>query len=431
MNGLKRPSRVLAATILLLGIVDQGRGFTPTYNQAFTATATIGGTPFTAQKPNVFHSPLEGASPVTDVIIIQGQAGLNATRNADFPSRISAQGIHTKGDPQTPAESIKVTVTYRTQNPDGSWSLPVELDPVQAPDPVAFKFQIDPSAVQIGSLQYKIVAERLDPFGVQISSASYPPEAITNNDVWVSIGVRAQASNLMSVAGGRVVIHDGNPNDGESYVDVPAGLFSEPTGVTLNEVPVNSPVYPSLGAYGTPLAVYQFHSDQPFPTSMSASLLYQDFSFANGQDGILDGTTIPENMASVIWWDGFTWRRLGGQVNPALNTLSVRIGSNMKFLAIVPAGALTAADRRPAEKIFTPNDDGINDTISFSFGDLTSNVKVEIFDVTGRRVRSLLSLNTQQWDGRDDDGKVVESGVYIYQYDVDGKRISGVVAVAK
>ena len=36
-------------------------------------------------------------------------------------------------------------------------------------------------------------------------------------------------------------------------------------------------------------------------------------------------------------------------------------------------------------------------------------------------------LHRLLWDGRDDSGNVVESGVYIYQYKVDGQRISGLI----
>jgi flagellar hook assembly protein FlgD len=67
----------------------------------------------------------------------------------------------------------------------------------------------------------------------------------------------------------------------------------------------------------------------------------------------------------------------------------------------------------------------------FSFFDPVASVRVEIFDVNGRRVRSLTGVGTVPWDGTDDSGDIVESGVYIYQYTDSGKRISGVVAVAK
>ena len=54
---------------------------------------------------------------------------------------------------------------------------------------------------------------------------------------------------------------------------------------------------------------------------------------------------------------------------------------------------------------------------------------VEIFDITGHRIRTM--VDPFEWNGRDDSGKVVESGVYIYQYKVDGERVSGLIGVAK
>ena len=63
---------------------------------------------------------------------------------------------------------------------------------------------------------------------------------------------------------------------------------------------------------------------------------------------------------------------------------------------------------------------------------------VHLFDVKGRRVRHITAPtaaceipNTFCWDGKDDSGKIVESGVYIYQYTSQGERVSGVIAVAK
>jgi gliding motility-associated-like protein len=93
---------------------------------------------------------------------------------------------------------------------------------------------------------------------------------------------------------------------------------------------------------------------------------------------------------------------------------------------LFPVNSLSPEDYRPAKKIITPNGDGINDEADFS--GLAEEVK--IFDITGRKIRSV-SAGTGQWDGKDDDGSVVESGVYIYQFKVDGTLVSGVIAVAK
>ena len=46
------------------------------------------------------------------------------------------------------------------------------------------------------------------------------------------------------------------------------------------------------------------------------------------------------------------------------------------------------------------------------------------------KVRTL-DDNINIWSGEDEDGNIVESGIYIYQIKVDGKVISGTILVAK
>ncbi len=80
----------------------------------------------------------------------------------------------------------------------------------------------------------------------------------------------------------------------------------------------------------------------------------------------------------------------------------------------------------PSERIITPNADTINDTVTFSSGI----DEVKIFDVRGRRMKTIPGP-TPVWDGTDDSGAIVESGVYLYQFTAAGERVSGVIGVAK
>ena len=89
---------------------------------------------------------------------------------------------------------------------------------------------------------------------------------------------------------------------------------------------------------------------------------------------------------------------------------------------------LDAADIRPLQRIITPNGDGVNDTVTFN--GLADQESVKIYDIRGRRMRTLTGPKWV-WDGRTDEGGIVESGVYIYQYMSQGQRVSGVIAVAK
>jgi len=99
---------------------------------------------------------------------------------------------------------------------------------------------------------------------------------------------------------------------------------------------------------------------------------------------------------------------------------------------------------------FTPNGDGINDKTRFNFFLSNLNVArpltIKIYDMTGRLVRNLLDANSIasayvlgnaiEWDGRDNDGKIVRPGIYIYQINVGsdasgyGEVVSKTVVVA-
>jgi gliding motility-associated-like protein len=105
----------------------------------------------------------------------------------------------------------------------------------------------------------------------------------------------------------------------------------------------------------------------------------------------------------------------------------------------VPDQVIVSAKADPNP--FTPNGDGRNDVTFISF--FVSNLIVErpvtinIFDVTGRLVRSLLDTkstaqayveqNAIRWDGRDINGRLLPPGLYIYQIKVDVDGLSPAV----
>ncbi len=105
---------------------------------------------------------------------------------------------------------------------------------------------------------------------------------------------------------------------------------------------------------------------------------------------------------------------------------------------------------------FTPNGDGINDVTKITFflgnigepkeliGSQARNLRIKIFDLTGRFIKNLVDQNSASaayvaensiiWDGRDENGKMVRPGVYIYQIFVDsdngGEYLSKTVVVS-
>ena len=83
---------------------------------------------------------------------------------------------------------------------------------------------------------------------------------------------------------------------------------------------------------------------------------------------------------------------------------------------------------------FTPNGDGINDEITFTFDLflLLEEVEVElaIYDLSGRRLAQLQKGGSSagklevKWGGRNDEGEMVPPGLYLYRLLVDSDNTS-------
>lgn len=369
------------------------------------------------------HTPIVQGSPNTKEIVILGEAGF-ATPPTPPPY---AQRLTTNSNVPAGSRIIRVELEYQVIPAFQSFISSGTIGPIEGPDPLSFAFEIPPELVAAGRLQYRLKVWRIDN---GVATTTTPVTSPANSELWHNVGVQANAVEAFGVAGGRFLLRDGNPADGETSLDIPRGLLSGVTAITLDELPSNDPTIP--GGLSQVYRVYRIDADKRVENaSMVLSLLYPDFEYPAGQDGTVDGTTTPESKVGIAWFDGFIWRPLGGTVNAQSNLVSAKIGS-FGYYAVGPFLAPSAEDRRPMQKIITPNGDGKNDFAEFLFAGVVDNIKIEIFDMSGHRMRTLYSaVNTQGWDGRDDSGDVVESGVYIYQYKFEGKMVSGLVAVAK
>ena len=124
-------------------------------------------------------------------------------------------------------------------------------------------------------------------------------------------------------------------------------------------------------------------------------------------------------------------------VDPALP------GAGLTVRLSAPNAALVA-DVTPAQRVLTPNGDGVNDlfAVSYSLLKLTrpASVFFRIYDLGGGLVRRGYAGEDQSgrfaqvWDGRDDWGRLVAPGMYLYHLqvaaDVGTTRHSGLVNVA-
>jgi hypothetical protein len=228
-------------------------------------------------------------------------------------------------------------------------------------------------------------------------------------------------------AGASVIAADLSENDGHTGVILPQGAVPSPGTLCIH---VQSPSGLPAGPGGTQAAaIYTITIDNTATLNGTAQLVLSYPSDPTGK--VLDLNADPSTLG--LYW--LNQSSLNGEWQPLSRatldtTLHTLTGTTTHFstFALFPAGAIGSSDLRPAQRIITPNGDGINDTATFS--GLGVGDEVKIFDVRGRRVRTIPGPNAV-WDGKDDSGAVVESGVYIYQYAVSGDRVSGVIMVAK
>lgn len=97
-------------------------------------------------------------------------------------------------------------------------------------------------------------------------------------------------------------------------------------------------------------------------------------------------------------------------------------------------GGITLLEVTP--RIITPNGDNFNDKAFFKFDTSLTGIPftAAIYDISGAKISGLMLDDTEKsltWDGKDQSGKAVPSGIYIYQINVGQKTASGTVVVAR
>jgi gliding motility-associated-like protein len=242
---------------------------------------------------------------------------------------------------------------------------------------------------------------------------------------------------IRAVEGGEVYLpekRDDGIEGNDTRVVVPAGAAGgEDISIEIKQRELESVApaidNPDIGRGSVlPLAAYEFIvKDKDGQSELSMAFLKPITVHLQYQD--LDKLGAP---AMVFKWDGVRWNMVGGIWNESKKTVEIRVNALSVFaifqVAHVP-GEFSLAGAYPNP--FTPNDDLVNDEVTFYF-DNPNNVDavIRIFDLRGVLVRKLENGLTS-WDGLDDEGQPAEMGVYIYQIEVEDKIEGNTIVLAR
>lgn len=144
----------------------------------------------------------------------------------------------------------------------------------------------------------------------------------------------------------------------------------------------------------------------------------------------------PRNIG-MYWFNGAEYKKMYGTVDAAAQTVSVETPN----LGLYQVRALFRANgavfdlSNVSGRVITPNGDGLNDSVIFTFDPGPNNAPVtgRVYDVTGGFVADMqagLVPNTLVWNGKMN-GRAAASGVYVYKIEGDGKTYTGTVVVAR
>lgn len=154
-----------------------------------------------------------------------------------------------------------------------------------------------------------------------------------------------------------------------------------------------------------------------------------------GGFGLMAGPV--SDHVGMYWHNGAEFKKLYGNVDPAAQEVIVET-PNLGLFQVRTLFRQNSAVfdlSNLSSRVITPNGDGLNDVLIFTYDPGPNNVLPTgtVYDMRGAYVATMLPglvPNTLTWDGKMN-GRAVASGVYVYQVKGDGKTFNGTIVVAK
>ncbi|HOT76871.1 MAG TPA: gliding motility-associated C-terminal domain-containing protein, partial [Candidatus Wallbacteria bacterium] len=204
---------------------------------------------------------------------------------------------------------------------------------------------------------------------------------------------------------------------------IPAGAVKTDTAFSIkklikSEIPPTNIIDNTNGIHSTDVA-YDF---QPYgfkfqkPVVIEIPYTTADLA-ASGLDGSKDLKIYFYNTAHLAY------EKIGGILSA--NKISAKVNDLSLYMLVndQSRAEFDLTNIFVSPNPFSPNGNGWNDSTFINYTTtVDSNITIKIFDVRGVPVRRLMNgesvsggNNKAEWDGRDDFGKIVKTGVYVYQ----------------
>ncbi len=185
--------------------------------------------------------------------------------------------------------------------------------------------------------------------------------------------------------------------------------------------------------------IENFKFDSP---AVDIQLAYENGSQMAGSFGkaVFHAPCQSDSQVGIFWHNSVEYVKLGGHIDSNIKAINLKSMSMGKYRVQQVQRAtefeLSWVGTIGPTKVFTPNEDTINDEINFVFENPKESIASgEIYDITGALIASMEKgqkyENSLMWNGKTKDGEIADKGGYIYQIKAEGKIINGTVILAK
>ena len=326
------------------------------------------------------------------------------------------------------AESVNMKLKYYI-NGDKSNIIEVEKGNIYHNTPFYISSDIDAQEGDVINYQLEGVFTYRDASkSTEISTKTFcwPTDSSENpyyQAAVVTNSVSATPSN------GKIILESGDQSKKDTSLTIPEEYSSET--FVIEERPVDEYIEPAKAAANSVKVVNPNKPVKLFHVKTSNGSAFEDvvfnisYSDLTSRDNftLKTGTelsTITENVPVT-------------SVNLSDKIVSAKINKS-GYYALFTDVKLLDSDYRPAKRVIVKARAQSRGDV-FAFNYLKDGDSVKIYNVNGRKVRTITSGTDEgfRWDGKNDSGQYVESGTYVYQIKVKGKSklISGTIAFVK